>query len=313
LETRTLTEGLQGMIPEEFEWTLAFYSAKKGRDGTDLDFGKIKMTDIASFADTIRISLLEKTLQEKSVADYSPFLTNDNVGALEISSELIRDSVSDIFTGINGAFPQSVEDYISGVYSGPSGYAFYGEKKDENENVTDKVLFMRRTNPIQRAGKSRVCTTKGDSLVTANMPVIKFTQAVDLLIINDVCYFITTNTNKDFGLESRHYAICAKRMALIAEKGIVSNYEQFESVSMNGKNVRKYLDFDKDVLEYIERLSIVDREEFLSTYGIILDNSGLMDTNDPEQCELIVDLLCCRSCLDVLGRFAVANGVSVRE
>ena len=66
-------------------------------------------------------------------------------------------------------------------------------------------------------------------------------------------------------------------------------------------------------MEYIERLSIEDRGEFLLTYGITLDNEGRMDTYDSEQCELIVDLLCCRSCLDPLGRLAVANGISPRE
>jgi len=152
-----------------------------------------------------------------------------------------------------------------------------------------------------------------DDIVTADKPVLKFLPAIDLLIVDGSCYMITGNMGNDLGLESRHFAICAKRMDLIAEKGIVNNYDQLEGAAMTGKNAKKFLDFDKDILEHIERLSIVDREEFLSTYSITIDREGRMDTYDPEQCELIIDLLCCRSCLDPLGRLAVANGISPRE
>jgi len=57
----------------------------------------------------------------------------------------------------------------------------------------------------------------------------------------------------------------------------------------------------------------VGREEFLATYGVTIDYDGRMDTSDTEQCELMIDLLCCRSCLDPLGRLAVGSNITVRE
>ena len=71
--------------------------------------------------------------------------------------------------------------------------------------------------------------------------------------------------------------------------------------------------FDKQILDHIVKLGVVEREEFLSTYGVTIDKDGRMDTFDPEQCLLIVDLLCCRSCLDPLGRLATADNITPRE
>ena len=82
---------------------------------------------------------------------------------------------------------------------------------------------------------------------------------------------------------------------------------------MTAKNAKKFIDFDREILEYIVRLPVVEREEFLSHYGITVDREGRMETYDPEQCELIIDLLCCRSCLDPLGRLSVGSKITPRE
>jgi hypothetical protein len=111
----------------------------------------------------------------------------------------------------------------------------------------------------------------------------------------------------------RHFAIAEKRMKIIAGAEIVSDYEQLEQVAMKGKNARKFLDFEGKVLEHIVRIPILERAEFLSTYGTTIDSAGRMDTADPEQCDLIIDLLCCRSSLDPLGRLSLVNGIMPRE
>jgi hypothetical protein len=128
-----------------------------------------------------------------------------------------------------------------------------------------------------------------------------------------VCYFFSSGVAKDFALENRHFAIASKRLALIADAGVVSNIEALEKAAFTAKNARKFADFDKQVLEHIARLPVNEREEFLATYGVTIDYNGRMDTSDAEQCELMIDLLCCRSCLDPLGRLAVGSNITVRE
>jgi len=48
-------------------------------------------------------------------------------------------------------------------------------------------------------------------------------------------------------------------------------------------------------------------------YGIELERDGKLSTNDPEQCEMIIDRLCGRTCTDVLGRLVVGVNIKPRE
>jgi len=161
--------------------------------------------------------------------------------------------------------------------------------------------------------KVRLCTSEGAEVITSEKPLLKFTPATDFLLIGGVCYFLTAAIKKDFEMDNRNFAIAAKRMGLIADAAIVSDYENLEAAVMTAKNARKFLDFDSKVLEHITRLPIVEREEYLSTYGVTIDNNGHMDTSDPEQCELVIDLLCRRSCIDPLGRLSVVSSIMPRE
>ena len=311
MDKQSLTQKLQGLAGADYEWSINFFTSKKGRDGIELEFGKCNMKGLSTLAEAVRINLLKKTLADRPVIEYTPFIASENIGVLSVSHKLIHEPMSDIFLSIKNAETITPDDYVSGLYAWPTGYVIQGIKKEQDS--TDKIIYVRRTNPFIRPEKNHIYTTLSDDIVKADKPVLKFLPAIDLLIVDDMCYMLTGNMTKDLGLESRHFAICTKRMELIAEKGIINNYDQLESVAMTGKNAKKFLDFDMDILNYIERLSIIDREEFLSTYSITIDKDGRMDTYDAEQCELVIDLLCCRSCLDPLGRLAVANGISPRE
>lgn len=314
MDTQTLIEALRNLLPDEMEWKFALYSTYKSRDRLELDWSLCKMKDIASWVDMLKITLLEKTTAEKSVTEYSPFVSDkEHIGALEKTNDLIRDQVVDILLNIQNGLAYAPEDFLSGAMSKPAGFAFYGERKNKEGNVTDQVLFMRRGNPFMSSAKVRLCTSEGDEVITSEKPLLKFTPAMDFLLIGGVCYFLSATIEKDFEMENRHFAIAGKCMGLIADATIVSNYEKLEEVVMKAKNAKKFIDFDNKVLEHIARLSIIEREDFLSTYGITIDNNGYMDTSDPEQCELIIDLLCARSIIDPLGRLSVVSGIMPRE
>ena len=311
MDTQTLRQKMQSVITADYEWSLNFFTSKKSRDGIELNFNKCNMKNLSTLAEAVRIYLLEKALAERPVIEYTPFITNENIGVLPIRHELIQEQITEMMFSIKKTETISPDDYVSGLYAWPTGYVIQGIKNEQNSE--EKILYFRRNNPFIKPDKNHIYTTLSNDIVAAEKPILKFLPAIDLLIVDDNCFMITGNMSKDLGLESRHFAICAKRMELIAEKSIINNYEQLDAVAMTAKNAKKFLDFDRDILEHIERLSIIDREEFLSTYGITIDSEGRMDTYDTEQCELIVDLLCCRSCLDPLGRLAVANGISPRE
>ena len=314
MDTQTLIEALRALQPGELDWKFALYSTHKSRDGLELEWHLSEMKGISAWVETLKTILLEKTTADKIVAEYSPFLSDkENIAALDKNSDIIRDQITNILINIQNGVSYPAEDFVSGVLPKVAGFSFYGERKDSEGKVAEQVLFMRRGNPFLSGQKVRLCTTDEDEIVTCKKPILKFTAAVDFILIGNVCYFNSSAIEKDFELENRHFAIAAKRMALIAEAGIVSDYEKLEEAVMSAKNAKKFIDFDKDILEHILKLGITDRDDFLIKYGITIDDEGRMDTRDPEQVELIIDLLCCRSCLDVFGRLAVADNLMPRE
>lgn len=313
METRTLTESLRGLNPVELEWKFALYNTQKSRDGLALDWKLCKMKGIAKWVETLVTYLLERTLAEKTVADYSPFLSKEVIPALAETDNLIKDQIWEAVADIKNGLEYAPENFANGDVSKPTGYGFYGYQKDESGKIIKQVLFMRRTNPFLSGDKVRICTTQVNEIITSDKPVLKFMPTTDFLLIDGICYFLSAGIEKDFELKNRNFAIASKRMAEIGGAEIVSDYEKLEEAAFAGKNAKKFIDFDKSVLEHIARLSILDREDFLVTYGITIDNEGRMDASDPDQCELIIDLLCGRSCLDPLGRLSVGNNITPRE
>ena len=313
MDTPTLVDALRALDTSALEWKFALYSPQKSRDGIELIWNACKMRGTASWVEALIANTLEKTLDDRTVTDYSPFLDKEFIGAMPQEDDLIREPLVSTLMDIRNAADHAPEDFVSGVLPKVAGYGIYGCRRNENGDIAEQVLFMRRQNPFVTAAKARICTTEGDEIIAADKPVLKFMPTIDFLMINDGCYFISPAIEKDFELENRNIAIAARRLETIGKAEIVSDWEQLEKAAMVFKNARKFTDFDREILDHISGMTIVAREEFLSTYGITLDNNGLMDTSDSEQCELIIDLLCCRSCLDVFGRLAVGTGITPRE
>ena len=314
MNTQKLVEKLRDFNPVEMTWKFSLYGAYRTRDGLELEWNSCKMKGIAEWVDKLKSTLLTKTTVEKTVSEYSPLLPDkEYIGALERTDKLVNEQIVGMIKGIQNEVVYAPGDFMTNVAVRPVGYAFYGELKDDEGELKEQVLFIRRSNPFMSGDKNRLCTTEGDEIVKSANPILKFGLVTDFLLIGDICYFITSAVERDFELEGRNYAIAEKRMKLIAEAEMVSDYDRFEETVMKAKNVKKFLDFDKKILEHITRLSIEHRADFLVTYGVTLDRNGVMDTSDPDQCELIIDLLCSRSCLNPLGMLSVGSNIKPRE
>jgi len=319
MDTQSLATALQGLKPKDYDWKFCLYSASKSRDGVTLSWNACQMKNIPQWAEQMTRLLLEKTLTERVVTEYSPLLPREEIGALSQGDAQIRDQIGDILLGVTGAETKAPEDFANGVVNKPVGYAFYGLKpalKNEDGEVYEpakEILFLRRANPFISGAKALLCTGQGEAVAEAQSPLLKFTPQVDFLLMDGVCYLVSEAVGKDLELESRADAVCARRLEQIAEADVVGSYEQLEFTALGGKHTKKFLDFDKEILAHIAALSIEARIDFLSAYGITLDKDGKMDSADPEQCEMIIDLLCGRTCTDVLGRLAVGVNIKPRE
>jgi hypothetical protein len=60
MNTGTLTDALRVLLPETMNWKLALYSARKSRDGLELEWNLCNMKGIAAHADKLREQLLKK-------------------------------------------------------------------------------------------------------------------------------------------------------------------------------------------------------------------------------------------------------------
>lgn len=313
MDTQTLIADLRALDPAAFEWRFLPYHTQKSKDGIELSFYACQMEQQTSWVETLVINLLEKTLTDRNVVPHSPFLPKEAIGALSVDDTQIHAQLFDIKKGMANAETFSPEDFVSGVLPKVTGYAFYGTRKGP-EDTTEEVIFMRRTNPfLTGAARVRLCTSLGETVVESEKPFLKFMPAVDFLMLNSTAYFLSANMEKDFDFENRHFAVCAKHMETIAQRGAVGDYELLEKAAMSAKQAKKFLDFDTQLLDYIMQLSIMERMDYLATYGITVNEEGLMDTTEPEQCELIIDLLCRRSCLDAMGRLSVGSRITPRE
>lgn len=312
MDTPTLIADLRAVTPQALDWRLALYSTHKGRDGIELDFAACPMADMEAFAENLIMTLLQKTIPDRSITEYTPFLPKEVIGCISQDDERMKDALGDIVPSIRSAMEYAAENFVSGVAPSPVGYALYGCAKDEEGKIREEVLFMRRANPFLQGGKAKLCTTQGGKIVESEKPLLKFTSNTDFLLVNGKCYFFSSSIEKDFGLENRYRAICARGLGHMADAGVVSDFEGVEKAAMAAGNARKFVDFDLQILEYIANLPLLERLDFLSAYGITADAEGRMETGDAEQCELVIDLLCGRSCMDALGRLSVGSKITPR-
>jgi len=166
MDTQTLVAQLRDLRPEELTWKFALYNTRKGRDGVELEWSLCKMRGVATWVDALRITLLEKTTVEKTVAEYSPFLSDkEHIGAMEKSNELVQDQILDIVSNIQNGLIYAPEEYITGALPRIVGYGFYGESRDAQGKTAQQTLFMRRGNPFLSGGKAQLFISNGDEMV----------------------------------------------------------------------------------------------------------------------------------------------------
>jgi len=232
MNTQTLTEALCSLNPESMDWKFALYGIHRSKDVIELDWSLCKFKGIVGWVDTLRITLLEKTIAEKTVAKYSPVLSyKENIGAINKNDNMIKDQLSDILLNIQNGITYTPRDFVFGTLPKVIGFAFYGERKDDTGKIIEQTLFMRRGNPFLAGANTHLYTASGDEVIANEKLILKFTPAVDFIFIGDVCYFNSPAIEKDFELKNRHVAIDSKRITLIA--GVANALHSLETPDHN--------------------------------------------------------------------------------
>jgi hypothetical protein len=311
MDTTTLTEALRNLNPESITWSFALYSVSKGRDGIELEWHLCNMHSINEQVSMIQEYLLKKPVADKPVARYSPFLSDkENISALENDNEMIHSQLTDIFMNIRTGAVYPPQDFASGKLPNIAGYAFYGEQSESRE-TNERILFMRRGNPFLTRAPLFMGTE--NEIVPNSIPIIKFGTGADFISLSGSCYIFSSSIENDLAFENRYFAIGEKCLEKLAEVEIMGNYDSFENTVMKIKNAKKFLTFNEEILEYIIGLPITERIDYLGKYGVELDQAGKMESYESSASEMIIDLLCGRSCLDPLNRLSVGSNITPRE
>jgi hypothetical protein len=305
MDTHDLTAALQALNPKDYKWRFCLYSTHKSKDGTQLAWNACAMKDIAAFTEKIASNLLEKTLTTRSVTEYAPSLPKEEIGTVPTNDPLVRQQMSDLFSSVRNAETHAPEDFANGIVGKPVGYGFWGEAEANKK----QVLFLRRANPFLAAAKGILAIGKSGTVQEAEAPLLKFTPQADFLVIENVCVFLSDSVSKDLDLQSRAEAVCNRRLNQLEETDILSNLDLMRLAAATPKLQRRFLDFDREVMEHIAGLSIAARQVFISPFGIDLNTEGKLECGTAEQCGQIIDLLCGRVCFDALGRLAVGKEI----
>ena len=301
-----LADGLRNLDAASFEWKLGMYSTHKGKDGQELSWHICEMDGIEEQVESTKDFLLKKPVADKAVAAYSPFLSyKENIFLLEQNDEMVHELLADIKLGLRNGALFAPLDFASGRLPKMAGSAFYGRAQDGSE-----VVFMRCQNPLLSGARLFIGTENG--LAEGKFPVFKFASSADMVAFDGDCYLFSQSIESALAFESRYLKIAKPHLGKLADAGIISNYDSFEMTALKLKNAKKFVTFDVEILEHVCSLPIVERMEYLEKFAIELDKDGKMNSYEPLQCELIVDLFCSRSCLDPLNRLSV-GAIAPRE
>jgi len=97
MDNQKLIADLRDLQPGTLEWKFALYNTSKGRDGLELEWNLCRINGVSAWVEILKDTLLEKTIAERKVTEYSPFLSDkEYIGALEKTNTAIKDQIYDI-------------------------------------------------------------------------------------------------------------------------------------------------------------------------------------------------------------------------
>ena len=307
---QVFADSLYSFKPDDYIWGFYMYESLKTSDGTVLDFARIKMEGIQPLLEALKEHIITKALSSRPVGIYDPLRPKEAIGAVGSDDPIVKGALADAMLCMDNAQDWQAEEleYSDAKWA---GYAFYGKQESE-ENSGKSVLIMKRANPIQPLLKSSFFVSNGESLAETSESILKFTPALDLCVIDGMCYFFSDALARDFDMQGRDRAQAVKCLKIIEESGLVSDMHTFSEAAMKPKNSKKFHDFDEGILSHIARIEIADRIDFLQSYGVALDGGGLLSSYTDEECAYIIDLITSRSCIDPLGRLSFGK-IAPRE
>lgn len=229
------------------------------------------------------------------VEPYSGDKNEEAIYFLDIENPLIQEDYEKL---INATVSSDYENEDI-IFNGDA-LILQGVLEDEkNEYHIIKLLSYRRPYTILehkywfsvksiQLGKKKTFEPIKDKLVS--LP-----RKFDILIYDNLLYFLDLNGEKFFSLERSFRKICEAGIQKITESNIIKDNNFFIAHAQKGYNPRRFLLFDERALEDLKNLE--KRKKIAQIFNIKLSDDRFLIESD-EDCTKLIKLLCQKGMLD---------------
>lgn len=198
--------------------------------------------------------------------------------------------ISDEYICFNNAIANASKESNPLDYN--SAFLVKGTLNLNGSEVVVKIVSMMK--PITQLRRKFILF--GDEFVKCKQPVLNLRPIIDVIIVDNVVYFMNLSGEKLFNMERSYKIICNEKIKDIEQAGIVSNMETFKEVASTGHNPRKFVAFNDNCLKAMKNPAVL--KTIAEQFKIPINDSGTQfNTAVKGASEDIIKVLCNRAML----------------
>lgn len=156
-------------------------------------------------------------------------------------------------------------------------------------NIDHSVILVSIANPVTTL--KRKYTWADNSFRPLSEKVINLRNTFDVLIVDDIVYFLTMAAENLFHMERSYKQICVQTVETLVQTELFSDIEEFKTVATSKHNPRRFVSYDKRNFDYL--LIRENRRSIAEKFDISLTGTeDIFDTSSEDNCNKIVKILC---------------------
>lgn len=256
-----------------------------------------KREDFKDFVTDLINNHVDKTEKRfenyEDIVEYNGTVLENTIYSIEATNKLIATPFSKLNEAINKSLKK--EDPLK---FNADAYILCGQIEIDNEQKPIKLISVKK--PVSNL-KHKYYLDTGNKFRKIPNKVLSLSKDIDLIIYDNVVYMLSLDGEKVFNLERAYKKKAKETVKKIQSHKIFSNSDIFSKVASKGYNPRRFLSFNENTLVALENKD--KRIEIANQFDINL-KGDIFDTEDKNNCEKIIKVLCDRGMLDPITNTA---------
>lgn len=229
----------------------------------------------------------------EDIVEYNGTVLENTIYSIETTHKLIATP----FSKLDAAFSKSLKKEDPLKFDADA-YILCGEIKINNEQKPIKLISVKK--PISNFRHKYYLDT-GNKFKEIPNKILSLNKNIDLIIYDNVVYMFSLEGEKVFNLERAYKKKAKETIKKIKSHKIFSNSDTFSKVANKGYNPRRFLSFNENTLIALEDKD--KRVKIANQFNITL-KGDIFDTEDKNNCEKIIKVLCDRGMIDPITNTA---------